>query len=164
MMPFYWFLSPPSELVPIDQWEPFLSEILSVLLLLSGLAVVVLVAVYRWQIPKFKIRQVADPFRVPSRAWWLLWGFWALLPAAGYGVYYWLKFNDLAVAVPELVEIVPVWGVVSAVLTCWLLILLVFQVLLWVPGITPKKFLYHPRWPWRLRPHKLRSTVVTARS
>ena len=37
-----------------------------------------------------------------------------------------------------------------AVLAVAFLTLLLVQLASWVPGVTPRKVLYHPRWPWHL--------------
>lgn len=159
-MTFFWFWNRPLSDVPTNEWQAFLSKMWGTLGLIALVAVILFVLLYAWRMPKFKIRHPADPFRVPSRVWWLSWLLWALVPAVVFGFVYWFSFRNSAFAA----DINPTWGAITGALTCWAIVLVAFQILIWLPGITPRKFLYHPRWPWRLRKHTLRSTVVPARS
>ena len=158
MPPFFWFWKPPTTDVPLIDWIPFRSATWAMLALVVAVAVVLLVVLYRWRIGKFEIRRPTDPFRVPSRAWWLGWLVWALAPAAAAGILYWNSFQSrFAVGFP------PFWGAVTSGLAAWAAVLVLFQLLIWLPGITPAKFLYHPRWPWRLRrPARRRAAVIPA--
>jgi hypothetical protein len=47
------------------------------------------------------------------------------------------------------VQISPVGGAMTAFLLTTLGTYLIAQLLIWLPGITPRKLLYHPRWLWR---------------
>ena len=154
-MPFFWFWNPPTPDVPMLEWEPFRSEIWLLLGLTVLCATALLVVLYGWRIRRFKITRPADPFRIPSRAWWLSWLLWAVVPAVVGGALYWNSFHRIFALL-----INPAWGAITAGLIAWLLTLILFQVLLWSPGVTPRKFLYHPRWPWRVLRQALRPTVV----
>lgn len=158
-MQFFWFWNPPSILIPLTDWLSFRSAIWVWLIAVSIAAVVLLVALYSWRIRQFSIRYPADPFRVPSVLWWLGWPLWALAPAAGMTIVYVTSFEDRFGT-----DFNPLWGAFTAGAVCWLLVLLGFQLLIWFPMITPKKFFYHPRWPWRLRRPSRRFPVVPTRS
>lgn len=144
-MPFFWFWNPPTQDVPLIEWQPFRSEIWGIIGIVSAVFVVLMVLLYRWRIRKFKIRHPADPFRVPSKPWWLGWMVWALIPAVVIGIIYWNSFQSRFAS-----GVLPTWGSITAGFFGWAITLVAFQILLWIPGITPAKFLYHPRWLWRM--------------
>ena len=154
-MPFFWFWDPPTPDLPMLDWEPFRSEVWGLIILTVAVATMLLVVLYGWGIRRFKLVGPADPFRVPGRVWWLGWLLWALVPGVVAGALYWSAFNRLFVILVN-----PAWGAITAGIAAWLLTLVLFQVLIWLPGVTPRKFLYHPRWPWRLRRQAVRPTAT----
>lgn len=144
-MPFFWFWKPPLPSVPILEWEPFLGAVWLYLAAVTLIGAPILTLLYAWSIRRFKVRSPKDPFRKPGRAWWLSWVAALLAPGVLMGALYWIEFKKLF-----FVLINPAWGAVTAGVASWLLSLVIFQLLIWIPGITPRKFLYHPRWLWRL--------------
>jgi hypothetical protein len=109
------------------------------MLLIAGVSLVILVVAYAWLIRRFKIERPADPFRYPTKLWWIGWVAAALIPAALVGVLYWSRFDEAFGLIAD-----PTAGAISAGFVTWLALVLLFQVIVCIPGVTPRKFANHP--------------------
>lgn len=131
--------------IPQVAWDSFRSEILGLLMVTIFVSAALIVGLYAWQTRKMTIRQPKDPFTLLSIGYWLGWVAISLFPGFGMGALYMLKFSR---SFPGAKSAVPcAFGLFISTSLC---ILVLFQIAIWFKGITPAKFLYHPRWPWRL--------------
>lgn len=139
----FWVSRPPDPAMSYDLWLGFRSEVFGWLVgcVLAGAAVII--GLYMWQSRKLTVRTPRDPFVrfVPMRWLWL-----AFLPGTVVGVIYALRYAEVF----PFAQITSTGGAVSAALLSAFGTYLIGQVAMWLPGVTPRKFLYHPRWPWRL--------------
>lgn len=139
------FLSstPPDPAMGVTLWVGFRQEIIGWLLASVLVTAAVVIGLYAWSSRKLTIRVPSDPFRpfTPLRWLWL-----AFVPGVLLTIVYILRYSRIF----PLARISAVGGAVTAGLTAVLFTYLISQIAIWMPGITPLKFLYHPRWPWRL--------------
>jgi|CXWL01.1.fsa_nt_gi hypothetical protein len=158
MMPFFWFWKPPTAELPLINWTPFRQSAFGWLALVAIATLAVLIPLYRWRIMRVRIRLPTDPLRLPGRGWWMSWGLLAVPPTLGLAIAYAISFRERFGN-----SVAPTWGAITYGLACLLAILAPFQLAIWIPGVTPAKFKYHPRWPWRLRRPKVSSTLVSTK-
>lgn len=134
---------PPDSAMDASRWLGFRQEIIGWLLVSVLVTVTAIVGIYYWASRKLTIRVPPDPFRpyTPMRWLWL-----SVFPGVLITVLYLSRFGFLfpGARVPA------VGAALMAGITTALVTYVVAQVAIWMPGITPLKFLYHPRWPWRL--------------
>jgi hypothetical protein len=139
----FWVSRPPDPTMSFDLWRGFRSEVFGWLVfwVLAGAALII--GLYMWQSRKLTVRSPRDPFArfVPMRWLWL-----SALPGIVTGVIYAALY---AKTFPT-AAVGSVGGAVSAAGLATLSAFAIAQVAMWLPGVTPRKFLYHPRWPWRL--------------
>lgn len=139
----FWISRPPDPTMSFDLWRGFRAEVFGWVVgsVLVGAALIVLL--YMWQSRKLTVRSPGDPFTrfVPMRWLWL-----SVLPGIVSGIVYAVRYA----AVFPGAAISSVGGVVSAALISAIITFVLAQISMWLPGVTPRKFLYHPRWPWRL--------------
>ncbi len=139
----FWISRPPDPTMSFDLWRGFRAEAFGWLVGSVVVGAAVIVGLYMWQSRKLTVRSPQDPFArfVPMRWLWL-----SALPGILLGAIYAVRYA----AVFPLAAISSVGGAVSAALLSAILTFAIAQISMWVPGVTPRKFLYHPRWPWRL--------------
>ncbi len=141
------FLSPrPEGGIPVLAWQSFRSEILTWLILSIILGAAVIVGLYAWRTRKLTIQRPEDPFRLLQAAFWVRWSAACLLPALIMATLYFARFRQ---SFPG-VRVSPLPCALGSFVLTTLGVLTLFQLLIWIKGVTPAKFLYHPRWPWRL--------------
>lgn len=134
---------PPDPAMGIDLWLGFRQEIIGWLLVSVLVTVVAIVAGYYWASRKLTIRVPLDPFRPYTPMRWLL---LSVLPGVVITIVYVIRYASLF----PLARVPAVGAAVMAGITTALITYVIAQVAIWMPGVTPLKFLYHPRWPWRL--------------
>lgn len=139
----FWVSQPPDPTMSYDLWLGFRNEVFGLLVgcVLAGAAVII--GLYIWQSRKLTIRSPRDPFVrfVPMRLLWL-----AFLPGIVVGIVYAVRYAKVF----PFAQISATGGAVGAALLSAFGTYVIGQVAMWLPGVTPRKFLYHPRWPWRL--------------
>ena len=139
----FWVSRPPDPTMSFDLWRGFRTEVFGWLVGSIVFGSVLIVGLYMWQSRKLTVRSPQDPFArfVPMRWLWL-----SSLPGILIGAIYAVRYT----AVFPSAAISSVGGAVSAALLSALITFAIAQISMWIPGVTPRKFLYHPRWPWRL--------------
>lgn len=139
----FWVSRPPDPTMSFDLWRGFRTEVFGVLVASVLIGAAMVIGLYMWQSRKLTVRSPRDPFLrfVPMRWLWL-----SVLPGIVAGVIYAVRYA----AVFPLAAISSVGGAVSAAVISALATFAIAQASMWLPGVTPRKFLYHPRWPWRL--------------
>lgn len=139
----FWVSRPPDPAMSYDLWLGFRNEVFGLLVgcVLGGAAMII--GLYMWQSRKLTVRSPRDPFVrfVPMRWLWL-----AVVPGIVVGVVYALRYGEVFPSA----QISSMGGAVGAALLSVFATYVIGQVAMWLPGVTPLKFLYHPRWPWRL--------------
>ncbi len=139
----FWVSRPPDPTMSFDLWRGFRTEVFGWLVgsVLVGAALII--GLYMWQSRKLTVRSPRDPFArfVPMRWLWL-----SALPGIVAGVIYAIRY---ATVFPS-AAIGSMGGALSAGVISALTTFAISQIAMWLPGVTPRKFLYHPRWPWRL--------------
>lgn len=145
MREFFQFLAamPPEPGMSLDLWLGFRQEIIGWFLgsVLVGAAGIV--GVYSWSSRQLTVREPGDPFRPFTPIRWL---WFSVIPGFVVVLVYLIRYG----AIFPFARISAVGGSVTAGLAAALFTYLVAQVATWLPGVTPLKFIYHPRWPWRL--------------
>ncbi len=132
--------------IPVRDWGAFRFEIIALLVLSILLGAAAIIGAYAWRTRKLAIRNPGDPFRLLDSPFWLRWVAWNLVPPLAMGILYFIRFRQRFSGI----QVSPLACAFGAFLLTFLGCLLLFQVAVWVRGVTPPKFLYHPRWPWRL--------------
>jgi len=134
---------PPDPAMGIDLWLNFRQEVIGWLLISVLMTVAAIVGIYYRASRKLTVRMPPDPFRpyTPMRWLWL-----SVVPGFIITVVYVVRYAGLF----PLARVPAVGAAVIAGITTALVTYVIAQVAIWMPGITPLKFLYHPRWPWRL--------------
>lgn len=134
---------PPDPAMGIDLWLGFRQEIIGWLLISVLVTVAAIVGIYSWTSRKLTVRKETDPFLPYTPMRWLL---LSVVPGVVITVVYVIRYASLF---PQ-ARVPAVGAAVMAGITTALVTYVIAQVAIWMPGITPLKFLYHPRWPWRL--------------
>jgi hypothetical protein len=139
----FWVSRPPDPAMSYDLWLGFRNEVLGWLIGWVVVSAAIIIILYMWQSRKLTVRTPLDPFVrfVPMR-----WLWFAVVPGIVVGIIYVLRYEDVF---PQ-AQISPIGGAVGAALLSTFLAYAIGQIAMWIPGVTPRKFLYHPRWPWRL--------------
>lgn len=139
----FWISTPPDPAIPFTLWRGFRQEIFGWMILAAIGGVALIILLYVIWCRKIVIRAPVDPFAPFTPVRWLLMAFISGL-AAGmtYAIRYRVLFRDASIS--------PVGGAMVALLLVTLATYLIAQALIWLPGITPRKLIYHPRWLWRL--------------
>ena len=139
----FWVSTPPDPSIPFILWRGFRQEILGWMsgAVLVGVALIVLL--YGLWCRKILIRTPLDPFVNFTPVRWMFLVFASgLVAGIAYAVRYGLVFRDALIS--------PVGGAMMAFTLTTLSTYVIAQLLIWLPGITPRKLIYHPRWLWRL--------------
>lgn len=137
------FERPPNLGMSLDLWRAFKGEVYGWSIGSIIVGVLAIASIYAIRSRSFAIRYPSDPFRTfTPMGWFGLSALPGLLIGCVYAVRYLALFRDAVVS--------PVAGAVGSALAGAALTLLLVQLASWIPGVTPHKVLYHPRWPWRL--------------
>ncbi len=134
---------PPFPGMNLVDWQAFRGEIWAWLIGLCLITAVAIVGLFVWHSRKVKIRVPQDPF-LPFRP--LRWLWLAAVPAVLVAIVYLARF----LALFPLVSPSPAAGAVGTALVAGFATYALAQLGIWIPGITPAKFRYHPRWLWWL--------------
>src|SRR5262245_21032507 len=138
----FWMATPPDPKMDYLLWIGFRQDMSGWFLGIVLVVVAIITLSYCWMSRRLKIRNPGDPFRpftpmgllglaaVPGIFMWIL-----------YGIRYTKIFPDARISFMSGAPIA-VWAV--------FLTYLMAQLLIWLPGITPPKYRYHPRWPWQI--------------
>ncbi len=138
----FWMSTPPDPSMPLRLWKSFGQEILGWIAAASLCGVALIILLYWLFARRIVIRSPLDPFGPFTPVRWLFLSFAVgLIPGVAYVLRYRSVFSDVLIS--------PVGGAVTAFLLTTFATYLVAQLLIWLPGITPRKVLYHPRWLWR---------------
>lgn len=139
----FWIAAPPDPMIPFTLWQSFRQEALGWMAGLALVGVAMIIGLYILFCRRIVIRTPLDPFLpfVPPR--WLALSFaFGAIAAVVYCVRYVSLFQDAAIA--------PTGGAVSAFAITSFVTYASAQLLIWLPGVTPRKIIYHPRWLWRM--------------
>jgi hypothetical protein len=134
---------PPFPGMNLVDWQAFRGELWGWLVGSILVVAVTIVGLYAWFSRKIKIRVPQDVFLsfAPLRWLWL-----AVLPAIVVATVYVARFGAFfPVVLPS-----PVAGAVGTALAAGFATYGLAQLGIWIPGITPAKFRYHPHWLWWL--------------
>lgn len=137
---FFWRQNPPGTgQISVEKWTQFLDSMASISLLIIAVTVLIIVAGYSYSAANRKVRQPEDVFATYTPMFWL---FVALLAALAAGGICWWQYGD---ALGENAPGVEAFAFEIALWTGLWSFLLAYAVML-VPGVTPQKFRYRPRW------------------
>ena len=147
----FWMSTPPDPAIPFTLWRGFGQEVLGWMSGSSLFFIALTVVLYWAWCRKIVIRTPFDPFAQFTPMRWLFLSF-----AAGTtsGIAYAVRFHSVF----PTTLISPIGGAMTMFFLATLVTYLAAQLVIWVPGITPRKLIYHPRWLWRLMRRNLRQS------
>jgi hypothetical protein len=139
----FWISAPPDPAIPFILWRGFRQEMFGWMSGATVVGVALIILFYVLWCRKIVIRSPVDPFSTFTPMRWLFLAFGSGLAAGiAYAVRYKLLFPGASIS--------PIGGSMTAFFLVTLVTYLVSQLLIWLPGVTPRKLIYHPRWLWRL--------------
>jgi hypothetical protein len=138
----FWISTPPDPAIPFMLWRGFRQDILGWISGISLVSVALILLLYVLWCRRIVIRTPLDPFAPFTPARWLFLSFASgLAVGIAYAVSYSLAFRNALIS--------PAGGAMAAFALATLVTYVIAQLLIWIPGITPRKLIYHPRWLWR---------------
>lgn len=143
----WWVGQPPDPNIPLLLWRGFRVDLLGWVLLSSVVTAVATVAIYAVRSRRLTVRSALDPFRPFTPLGWLS---LAVVPSLVVFAIYWVQYDKLFESISRAPIVSPVGGATFTAIVVLLLTLALASVGTWLPGVTPRKFHYHPRWPMRL--------------
>src|SRR5258705_5294738 len=132
------FNRPPNLEMDADTWRSLQADVYAWLFASVAIGATVIAVIYALRSRAFAIRQPSDPFRAFTPMGWF--GL-AVLPGLVTGTVYVVRYLALFSGA----VLSPAPGAVGSTVAAAGLTLLLVPMLAWIPGITPRKVLYHPR-------------------
>lgn len=135
----FWMVYPLDENIDYDQWSGFCEEMAGVVVGVWLVMTALIIGGYWWTARQEKILVPSDVFRPYTPMRWLWWAVAAgVMVSLFYAYQYQTRFTDTTVSFMADAPWVGLWT------TLWTFLLA--YLLMWLPGITPAKYRYRPRW------------------